>query len=503
MLDSFLETHIQNKLKILGTLFFDDHVPYQKLCITFHLSLQGVISLIDEINSEIRKLGKIEKQSCFFSFHAYGKTNFFNLFQTISQNSSVLHCLKFMILNDENKAFLEFAEQEYLTKSTAYRIRQKCLEYLQLIGLNAKKNCVTGEEYRIRFLIALLHYKYGIDCYEMDNKSIQIIRNFILYTNQAIDLHYLEQTESEYGFFEYLFMLSWKRANYPLSKLYSKELNQAKEIFIYKEMKIALKKTIEPALHRFFSENDYDYLFLVYCCTNSCVFADKWTQQDIRLVHHIIFSDKTFHDLLQRLESILPPDVLTSHSLRSTLIYFYKKCLLELQCIIPDKNFSIYTRKNHLTEILFQRINDILLQWSEANGLKYKLDRNHVLYLVLQLEFILLQFIKTIPVFVLSDLNAELEVMQLHLSRLFSSKKINIVPFLLNTQNKETLCSQKNCIIIVHQKFQHLITSWKLEKQNIIIPVTVEMTNNEISAIQNAITYYEHLFFLDLINNHK
>lgn len=118
------------------------------------------------------------------------------------------------------------------------------------------------------------------------------------------------------------------------------------------------------------------------------------------------------------------------------------------------------------------------------------------------MEFILRQFIKPIPVFILSDLNAELEVMQLYLSRSFSSNKINIVPFLLNAQKRETLYLQKNCIVIVHRKFQNLILSWNLEKENTIIPVTIEMTDKEIAAIQNAITHYERLYFLNLINQH-
>ena len=232
-----------------------------------------------------------------------------------------------MILNDEEKAFSEFIEQEYLTPSSAYRIRQKCIEYLQIIGLDVNKNHVIGEEYRIRFLIALLHYKYGVDCYETDSKSIQILRNFILHTNQVIDLHYLEQTEVEYGYFEYLFVLSWKRIKYPLSKLHFKKLNYLKRIFIYQDMKIALEKTIEPSIHQHFSENDYDYLYLVYCCTNSCIFADKWSENDIKLVHHIVFSDKAFNDLLQRLECLLPPDVLTSHAMRATHLPAFKHYL--------------------------------------------------------------------------------------------------------------------------------------------------------------------------------
>lgn len=34
MLDSFLETNIQNKLKIIGDLYFKNPVPQKELCMT-------------------------------------------------------------------------------------------------------------------------------------------------------------------------------------------------------------------------------------------------------------------------------------------------------------------------------------------------------------------------------------------------------------------------------------------------------------------------------------
>lgn len=407
-----------------------------------------------------------------------------------------------MILNDTNKPFSLFIEEAYLTKSSGYRIRQNCCEYLHRIGLDMKNNYVIGDEYRIRFLIALLHYKYGVDCYEMDVESLQMIRKFILSTNKVIDLLYIEQTEHEYGYFEYLVMLSWKRFKYPISPFCSKQLERLKTIFIYREMKQALKNMLESALQIEFSENDYDYLYLVYCCTNNCLFADKWTQDDIALVHNLVFSDRTFNDLLQRLASLFPQKIIASHAFRSTLIYFYKKCLMQLQCIIPDKNFFVITKKDSLTTLLIQQLANLLNTWRKANGIKYEIDHSHLFYLSIQMVFILRQFIPPIPVLILSDLNAELEVMQLYFTRNFSSQKITIHPLLLNAQQKDILFSAKNSVIIVHQKFKSIIHSLGLEKCNTVVLITVEITENEINMIRNAIADYEKIAFLEFINVH-
>lgn len=501
MLDSYLETNIQNKLKLLVILNSSSTVSIKELKHTLHLSSAGINSLIDELNLIFQYRAKIEKKSSYFFFVIYENVNFFHLLHSIYKSSSVLHCLKFMILNDNEKPFSEFIKNEYLTKSSAYRIRQNCHDYLSNIGLDIKKNRVIGEEYRIRFLIALLHYKYGIDCYYIDDNSLKIARDFILSTNQVIDMNYLEQTSHEYGYFECLFILSWKRKDYHISFFQSEQLENLKRLFIYEKTKKVLKTTVELKLHIDFSENDYDYIYLIYCCTNSCLFADKWTQEDIDKVHNIIFSDVAFSDLLQRFENKFGREIQSSHPLRATLIYFYKKCLLELQCIIPDKTFYMYSKKSHLTTTIAKDITEILNSWQKANGRKYKIYDDHLFYLALQIEFILRQYIKPIQVFILSDLNAELEVMHLYLTRSFSSRRIKITSLLFNAQNKDFLYSQKKSVIIVHKKFGHVINFLGLAKQNIVVPVTSDINEREINAIQNAITKYEEEVFLNFIKH--
>ncbi|MFQ9512006.1 MAG: helix-turn-helix domain-containing protein, partial [Lachnospiraceae bacterium] len=159
-------------------------------------------------------------------------------------------------------------DDPFLPKSTAYRSREKCLEYLHAIGLDVVCNKVIGEEYRVRFLIALLYYKYGVDCCGIDKKSIQLARTFLLATNQVIDLHFLEQTSIEYGYFECLLILSWKRKQYPLNFPKSSEFGKFKELFIYQDMKKYLRKTIETTLN--YTSSIYTTGRNCYCILFNC-----------------------------------------------------------------------------------------------------------------------------------------------------------------------------------------------------------------------------------------
>ncbi|MSS63737.1 helix-turn-helix domain-containing protein [Velocimicrobium porci] len=501
MLHDFLEKNIQNKLNILYVIHARKFTTRKELNELLHLSVSGINSLISEINIEIKELATISKNSSYLYITFHKDTDISSLIHLICQNSDILHCLKFFITNDDKQPFVSFYEQNFLTQSSAYRIRNACHKYLLSVGLDLSQNKVCGEEYRIRFLISLLYYKYGIDCCGFDTDSIYITRNFILKTNQTISIEYLNRVSTELGYFECLFMLSWKRKQYPVKIPYFNYFDKLKELFIYKEMKTMLKSSLEPILNINFSEDDYDYLYLVYCCTNNCLFADKWTQQDIVQTHSTVFSDNIFNDLVRKFQNVFSKDIHISHPFKATLIYFYKKCLLELSCLIPDEHFYVYSKRNETTQVIYKLLSNVLQDWRKSNHLKFEIDKSHIFYLSLQFEFILYQRTMPVPIYILSDLNAELEVMTLYLNNHFSSRSALVTPLLINVQNIEFLYFQKNCIIITPKKFEYFLASKISTEHNTFIPISIEINSHELNDINNAFEHYKKIYFLDYINS--
>lgn len=235
MLDRYLEKNIQNKLQLFNILHSKASITMNEILSFLPLSIEGIYTLINELSIDLQGLAEIEKHSPFLSITFYEEVTFMEIMHAIYQSSNVLQCLKYMILNEKKQSMTAFIEAQFLTKSSAYRIRETCKEYLLAIGLNLNNNQVVGEEYRIRFLIALLHYKYGIDCYAENEKDIALTREFILSTNSVIDESYLEVTSNEYGFFEYLFILLWKRKKFMIEPIISKQLEDCKKIFVYEK----------------------------------------------------------------------------------------------------------------------------------------------------------------------------------------------------------------------------------------------------------------------------
>lgn len=215
MLNNFLENNVQKKLHVFSILHICRSISLKNLSKEVKISPASIIMLIDELNFDLQGIAEISKTSATIKLKICENVSFFEIFHAIYRSSNVLECLRYMIMNDSHDSFSNFSEERYLTRPSAYRIRQNCVNYLHEIGLDVNKNKVIGNEYRIRFLIALLHYKYGIDCYEMDAHSTQMAREFIVSTNDKINMQFLEYTSGEYGYFECLLILAWKRKKIP------------------------------------------------------------------------------------------------------------------------------------------------------------------------------------------------------------------------------------------------------------------------------------------------
>lgn len=101
----------------------------------------GIHYLMHAWNKAFDGLGYIENKQQHVSLSILDKVNTLKLLHAIYAHSDILHCLKFLLTNDTCKPFTIFIDDNFLSKSTAYRTRKVCLAYLHMIGLDVKKNC--------------------------------------------------------------------------------------------------------------------------------------------------------------------------------------------------------------------------------------------------------------------------------------------------------------------------------------------------------------------------
>ena len=131
---------------------------------------------------------------------------------------------------------------------------------------------MIGPEYRIRFLIALLEYKFGIHLYAITEKELEIVFDLISASNAHLSIEAFEEATEESRFFCILMVLMWKRKDFAADIPESPELTRLKTLFIYPKLMSLTKNIMESALEITFTQADYDYLFLAYCTDSQSFF---------------------------------------------------------------------------------------------------------------------------------------------------------------------------------------------------------------------------------------
>lgn len=487
MINDYLERSIQNKLRICSLLQNKREISLNEIAQETKLSQKSVISLLQEMQNAFQGIAEIHQELSNYSIQIYDDVHTSELFYSIYSNSNILRCLQFMIMNESNRPISDFADENFLTLPTVYRIRKTCVEYLERIGLQVQKNQIVGEEYRIRFFIALLYYKCGIDCCGIDSDSIRIIREFVLSTNSKINMKFLENTIDEYGYFECLMILSWKRRNHPIKFEKSKKLDALKESFVYPELIESIQENIEKKLNVRFGEKEYDYMFLVYNCTNNCLFSDKWTKEDIELINEIVFADKEFQSLITCFEEKCRKSLRSSGIFQSTMVRFYKRGLFDLQCIIPDRQFYFDFINDTVHLSIIKIITGILKKWRVENGIKYPFDRGHIYYLAVQFSNIIKRNMPPVQVVLLSDIIAEIKTWEIFLNRSFSQKRISIKSILINAEDITSLSSLENSVIVVKKVFRNYLKELNFKNNVYVIPSSLEINSFEYKEISKGI----------------
>lgn len=487
MIDKYLENNVQKKINLFSILNIKQIIDIHELKDDSNLSTFSINSLIEELKYDIQGLAEIVyTQSTIELVYFEGITSF-DIFHAIYATSSTLKCIKFLITNDAHTPFTVFVDDNFLTTSNGYRIRQSSLNYLRSIGLDVKNNMVVGDEYRIRFLIGLLYYKYGVDCCNIDSESIDLARKFVLATNDKINYQFLESTTDEYGYFECLLTLLWKRKGYHLTFPKYSEMERLKTLFIYRDITHYLRTVVEPQLDFKLSQKDLDYVFLIYWCANNCVLTGKWSENDNHILNTIIFNDLKFQDLMNKFEHKFKIPLKNSSAFKSVLVVFYKKCILNLQCIIPDNHYYFETKKEIISSHIVSSISDILNDWVKDNHILYPISQEHTDYLSVQLSVILRQFMDPIKIVLISDIDAEIAILKLFFLRNYPFQRIQIIECPINNAHLDFLSSLDDSIVIVKKVFENVIESYDIKNTNVVLPISMELNTLDRKNISNAV----------------
>lgn len=254
-----------------------------------------------------------------------------------------------------------------------------------------------------------------------------------------------------------------------------------------------------PEIDITLTNGDLNYIFLIYCCTNNCILSDRWSHTSAKQLYNIVFSNPHFTDLIRELEITFQFPFSDSSIFQTMIFHFYKKCLLNLQCIISEKQFYLDLKKDPLTISVIQQISEVLSSWRINHQLPYPIDKEHIYYLTSQLMILMQSYMPAVEVIILSDLTSELNIWELFVKRKFSSKRVHIRAVLLNASNLDFLSILENSVIITKKTFIPFLLSLNIPKNNLLLPFSAEINSVEREMLSNAVNKCEKTLFSTLL----
>ncbi|GFE42856.1 helix-turn-helix domain-containing protein [Streptococcus canis] len=381
MLDHYLEPDIIDQKVLLAILLTEKELTLESVCLQTSLTAQKVKQYFRQINALFKGYLRVElvKSNIYCEVLKDKKEGFF---YDIFALSDTLKMLRFLLLdNRQNKSIATYTRQQFISQSKAYRLIHKLKAYLQTIGLDVVDNTVVGDEFRIRYLIALLHKEYGIVLYEIRPEDIETIHAFIFATQK--NLKPSTFLDKRFLFFDVLLMLSWRRHNYSVSLPDLTLFEHFKTLSIFGEVKRYAMSEIETRTRVRFSLDDFDYLFLVYLTTDNSFFSGYWTPEHQEQLYRLIAEDPDYQLLMDRLQALMGKHYSITEHIPS-LIPFFRRTLYNLQTLITFDGY--YSDQYQGNMLLLEKVKTLIKDWLNDTGRQGNISTGHLHLMCLHLE---------------------------------------------------------------------------------------------------------------------
>lgn len=339
MLSQYLETNTLQLIRLLTTLLDCQNISFSQLTKVTSLKSKTCRHLLGQLTKRLDGMVCIEiNEQSQISCSLKERVSKNQCLHLIYRDSMVLSCLKFLIFNQEHQPFTVFSKNHFLSTASAYRVREKCRHFLKSVHLSIRANQVCGEEFRIRYLIALLQCQYGVSCYPIEEDDLDRITEFMTNSNPNIAKNFLSLMEDEFAFCHFLMMLTWKRQAFRPYLPYSAQFDHIKPLFIYPKIIHFSKEYLETSLPFSFDQLDYDYLFLVYCTNTNFFCGHLWNEKEREKVCQLVATKTDIAYLIPSFKAFLGSNLSTSLPFLEAMMTLFRKCLFNLQSLIPEED---------------------------------------------------------------------------------------------------------------------------------------------------------------------
>ncbi|MBC1472604.1 helix-turn-helix domain-containing protein [Listeria seeligeri] len=488
MLTNYIEKDIKRKSLICDFLLKNKHTHLDEVAEYMSTSRVTVRSDIQGLNEELEGLVVIQMKSCqdnleYQCLLQNGRTERQVLYKLYA-NSMFLKCLAFLLTNEEAKGFTDFMDQYFISHSHAYRLKHKVEQFLVETDLQLENNRITGKEYRIRYLIALLQAEYGLQIFSLEDNEKRIVDDFMSALNMRINVDSLAHNAEGHEYFRLLISLVFKREIPTSAIILDEQCQKYIESSRFLDMvKESSKETLERELGYDFSYNDYLYLMLIYYSTNFSIVDASMKRVELEQFNALILKEADLQCLVDLFEAYFGMDVVDHSLFRVALCYFLKKTLFNLQGLIPS-NERLLDKKYRP---LYLIVKSVLERWNGMSKRPTMLIDSHINYLTIHLYPLIYKWDNPVPICIFSFNLINFESCKFQVEQELG-RKVAVNETMFNSVEELNYVLKDfatEAIVLCHPQCE--MTLKKSVENGIVIPISLGFFDRDLEDVENAI----------------
>lgn len=485
MLDKYIEKRIVDKITLLNILLGIHSIDLEQLVALTSLHFKALMGLLKELQEDFEEELDINIGTHHIHLRENSQHPNTYYFHQIYNQSTTLKMLRFFILHSTQN-FNDFTQDQYISIATGYRIRQKCTLLLRSVGLNLIKNQIIGSEYRIRFLIALLQCHFGIIIYDFSDGSLDWVKQMIVQSNDYLDEELLEATPGEYIHFSTLVALTWKRRDFPLEIPHRKRFEKLTSLFIYPLLIDYCHTYLEAQAQMSFSQNDLDYIFLVYCSTNVAFAKDKWNLKRREHVIQLVLQDAKGKHLYGKFKNILSHDILQNKSFATSMTFLIRSFLFGLQNLVPYYNY--YEQYGiETSELLYHISKAVVQEWMTEQQIEGFIDQHRLYLFSLYLTEAIFSTLPPVSIFIFLNNQADVDMIESIILRNFTAQTATIKGYNILTTSPSDKNLTEHSIIITTKDYLPYVQKRHNNGNYHFLPIALDLHISQQHLIRQTI----------------
>ncbi|MET3643831.1 helix-turn-helix domain-containing protein [Streptococcus gallinaceus] len=485
MIENYIEKKIIQQVTLINLLLDFREIDLKSLLEIAHISEKDFFALLPQLQQTFHDSLTIVCNNDEVTLTLIKQEQKSYFFHQIFQTSTFLQLL-FFLIQEEELHLHDFTDKYFISLATAYRLKNKCISYLTKVGLNCDKNTIIGPEYRIRFLLATLYYRFGFSLYEFTESDHRMVFELIQNTNPYLPEVATSLIPEEQHFFSYLIFLSWKRQDYPVSIPYSEEFEILKFHPVYPPLRQALKKNLADKFENELTDGDIDYLFLAYGITDNPLFKGKWRLEVSSEFFVPFFAHTRLNYLLPKFEAIFGKEVTASFDFQLSILFCMRRFLCDIHDLIPDHYLFEYI-ENLYPKRLFQIVEKLIRDWGSHYVSTKHIAKHHIVLLTIQLSEILKNRLKPVPLVIVANNQANLNMIASFIRRNFTTYTTKIQTVNLLSEKFIPENHTEKAVLLAEQQYIPFLKEIYGEEQYQYVTISINFNDTHYKAIYENI----------------